>query len=48
MVNSYLRGEVELHEVMLAQSKMSIQIQLAMTVINSAVTSFKEITQMQV
>jgi flagellar hook-basal body complex protein FliE len=48
MVNRYLRGEVELHEVMTAQSKMSIMVQLAVTTINTAVTTFKEITQMQV
>ena len=48
LVDKYLRGEVELHEVMLAQSKMSITVQLAVTTINSAVTTFKEITQMQV
>lgn len=48
MVDKYLRGEIELHEVMLAQSKMSIMVQLAVTTINSAVTTFKEITQMQV
>ena len=48
LVNGYLRGEVELHEVMTAQSKMSIMVQLAVTTINTAVTTFKEITQMQV
>jgi flagellar hook-basal body complex protein FliE len=47
-IDRYLRGEVELHEVMLAQSKMSIVVQLAVTTINSAVTTFKEITQMQI
>lgn len=48
LIDGYLRGEVELHEVMLAQSKMSVMVQLAVTAVNSAVTSFKEITQMQV
>ena len=48
MVEQYLRGEVELHQVMVAQSKMSIVVQLATTTVNSAVTTFKEITQMQV
>jgi len=48
LIDSYLRGEIELHEVMLAQSKMSIMVQLAVTTVNSAVTTFKEITQMQV
>ncbi|MFH1541844.1 MAG: flagellar hook-basal body complex protein FliE [bacterium] len=48
MIDGYLRGEVELHQVMIAQSKMSIMMQLAVTTINAAVTTFKEITQMQV
>lgn len=48
MIDKYLLGEVELHEVMLAQSKMSIMVQLAVTTVNSAVTTFKEITQMQI
>jgi flagellar hook-basal body complex protein FliE len=48
MIDRYLSGEVELHEAMIAQSKMSIMMQLAVTTINAAVTSFKEITQMQI
>ncbi len=48
LIDKYTRGEVELHEVMLAQSKAGIMIQLAVTTINSAVTTFKELTQMQV
>ena len=48
LIDKYLLGEVELQEVMVAQSKMSIMIQLAVTTINSAVTTFKEITQMQI
>ena len=48
LVNGYLRGEVELHEVMVAQSKASLMVQMAVTTINSAVTTFKEITQMQI
>ncbi|MFC1540721.1 flagellar hook-basal body complex protein FliE [Candidatus Margulisiibacteriota bacterium] len=48
MVDGYLRGEVELHDVMVAQSKMSIMVQLAVTTVNSAVNTFKEIIQMQI
>lgn len=48
LVDKYVRGEAELHEVMLAQAKMGVSVQLAVTTINSAVTTFKEITQMQV
>ena len=48
MINGYLKGTVELHEAMIAQSKMSVMVQMAVTTINSAVTTFKEITQLQV
>lgn len=48
LIDKYTRGEVELHEVMMAQSKLSIMVQLAVTTINSAVTTFKEVTQMQI
>ena len=48
MIESYLRGEVDIHNVMVAQSKSTVMIQLAVTTINSAVTTFKEITQMQI
>jgi flagellar hook-basal body complex protein FliE len=48
MMEGYLRGEVELHEVMVAHSKMSIMVQFAVSTINSAVTTFKEIIQMQI
>ena len=48
LIDKYLRGEAELHDVMLAQSKMSIMVNLAVTTINLAVSTFKEITQMQI
>lgn len=48
VIGKYLKGEVELHEVMVTQSKMSVMSQLAVTVITSAVNTFKEIIQMQV
>lgn len=48
MIQKYTRGEVEMQEVLLAQSKASIMVQLAVTTINTAVTTFKEVTQMQV
>ncbi len=48
LIERYLRGEAELHDVMLAQSKSSILISLATTTVNAAVTSFKEITQLQI
>jgi len=48
LVDKFVRGEAELQEVMVAQAKMSIMVQLAVTNVNAAVTTFKEITQMQV
>jgi flagellar hook-basal body complex protein FliE len=48
LVDKFVRGEAELQEVMVAQAKMSIMVQLAVTTVNAAVTTFKEITQMQV
>jgi flagellar hook-basal body complex protein FliE len=48
LIDKYVRGEAQMHEVMIAQSKASIEVNLAVTVINAAVTSFKEITQLQV
>jgi len=48
LIDKYLKGEMDLQSVMVAQSKTTILVQLAVTAINAAVTSFKEITQMQV
>ena len=48
LVEGYLRGEIDLKDVMVAQAKMSIMVQLAVTTVNSAVTTFKEITGMQI
>lgn len=48
LVDRYVKGEVELQDVMTAQAKMSIMVQLAVTTVNAAVNTFKEITQMQI
>jgi flagellar hook-basal body complex protein FliE len=48
LVGRYLKGEVDLKDVMVAQAKMSIMVQLAVTTVNSAVNTFKEITGMQI
>lgn len=48
MMRKYASGQVGIQEAMLATSKMSIMVQFAVTVINTAVSTFKEITQMQV
>jgi len=48
MINGYVNGTAELSDVMIAVSKMNLMIQLATTAVTSAVTAFKEITQMQI
>jgi flagellar hook-basal body complex protein FliE len=48
LIDSYLRGEAELQDVMAAQAKMNIMMQLAVTSVNTAVTTFQQITQMQI
>lgn len=48
LIEQYLRGEIELQDVMVFQSKMSIMVNLAVTTINAVVNTFKEITQIQV
>lgn len=47
LVDQYMKGQADLQDVMVAQSKMNIMMQLAVTSINAAVGSFKEITQIQ-
>ena len=44
----YVKGRVSLEEVMLHTNQLSVAMQLAVTVVNSGVTTFKEIQQMQV
>jgi flagellar hook-basal body complex protein FliE len=46
LINDYIAGRAELSDVMVATSKMSITVQLAVSVITTAVSTFKEITQM--
>ncbi len=48
LIDRYVRGEVDLQDVMVQTSKMNIMVQLAVTTVNLAVNTFKEITQMQV
>ncbi len=46
LISKYIAGEADLADVMIATSKMSIAVQLAVTTITTAVSTFKEITQM--
>jgi flagellar hook-basal body complex protein FliE len=48
LIDQYIAGKVELSDVMLATSKMTVAVQLAVTTITSAVSTFKEITQMPI
>jgi flagellar hook-basal body complex protein FliE len=48
LIDNYIAGKVELSDVMIATSKMTVAVQLAVTTITSAVSAFKEITQMQI
>jgi flagellar hook-basal body complex protein FliE len=48
LIDQYLAGKVELSDVMLATSKMTVAVQLATTTITSAVSTFKEITSMAI
>lgn len=48
LINEYIQGKADVADVMLATSKMNIMVNLAITVVNNAVSTFKEITQMQV
>ena len=47
-MNSYINGQMDVSELMIATSKMNIAVQLAVTTVTSAVNTFKEITQMQI
>jgi flagellar hook-basal body complex protein FliE len=48
LIDKYVQGKAELSDVMIATSKMTIAVQLAVSTITSAVSSFKELTQMQI
>jgi flagellar hook-basal body complex protein FliE len=48
LIEQYIAGEADLQDVMVATSKMSLMVQLAVTTVTTAVNTFKEITQMQV
>jgi flagellar hook-basal body complex protein FliE len=48
LISEYVNGNVPLEEVIIQMEKASVAISLAMTVINSAVQTTKEILQMAV
>ena len=47
-ISQYAKGNVSMEEVMIEVNKMTMAVQLATTVVNQAVTTFKEIQQMPV
>lgn len=48
MIQGYLDGKVDLMDVVTAVSELNVTMQLAVTVANSAVQSFKEVTAIQI
>ena len=48
LIDLYVQGKAELSDVMLAASKMTLDVSLAVTTITNAVSSFKEITSMSI
>ena len=48
LIDDYVAGKAELSDVMIATSKMTLAVNLAVTTVTSAVASFKEITQMPI
>ncbi len=48
VIDKYLHHQADLQDVMIAQSKMSVMSTLAVTTVNTAVNTFKEITQIQI
>ncbi|MCX5750026.1 MAG: flagellar hook-basal body complex protein FliE [Candidatus Saganbacteria bacterium] len=48
MMEKYMKGQVDVSDVMIATAKMNIAVQLAVATVTSAVNTFKEITQMQI
>lgn len=48
LIDQYVNGQADIQDVMIATSKASISVQMAVTVVNQTVSTFKEITQMQV
>lgn len=48
LMDDYIAGKAELSDVMIATSKMTIAVNLAVTTVTTAVSTFKEITQMPI
>jgi len=48
LVTKFTRGEADISQVMIAQSKAGIQVQFAVTTVNAVVNTLKEVTQLQI
>ncbi|MFC1517669.1 flagellar hook-basal body complex protein FliE [Candidatus Margulisiibacteriota bacterium] len=47
-MQEYVRGNVSMEDVLIEATKMQLAMELAITMVNQAVTTFKEVQQMQV
>lgn len=47
-IQQYVQGNVSMEDVMIETTKMQLAMELAVTVVNQTVATFKEVQQMQV
>lgn len=47
-IQQYVQGNVSMEDVMIETTKMQLAMELAITVVNQTVATFKEVQQMQV
>ncbi|MFA6431466.1 MAG: flagellar hook-basal body complex protein FliE [Candidatus Margulisiibacteriota bacterium] len=48
LITKFTKGEADISQVMIAQSKAGIQVQFAVTTVNAVVNTLKEVTQLQI
>lgn len=48
LIDGYVNGEADLQKVMVETAKANMLVNLTVTVVNTTVQTFKEVTQMQV
>jgi len=48
LIGDFIQGKCTVDEVLISTNQLSLEMSLATTVVNTAVTTFKEIQQMQV
>ena len=47
-IEEYIKGNVSMEDVLIEATKMQLAMELTITIVNQAVSTFKEIQQMQV